>query len=369
MLTLVQSTVKSPALLVRAARGWSGAWSGPVVLPIAGGLIAEREPSSALEVTVAEPEWLVPGLIDLHAHAWPEHSRYGVAVGGRSASEGVTTLLSQGDLGAETLPLDADLDELPRRLVALNVFAGAESTQGRAAADLDVPRAVAAVRRRPALVWGLSANLSRASCGSVDPRRVLAAALAVAERTDRPILAGLREPEDWRLADQLHRLRSGDVVTYCFRRRPFSLFADPSTFEAVLAARSRGVRFDVGHGTASFSFAVAEQALGAGFAPDTISSDLSALHGAGTSHSLPATMAKLAAAGMARDDVLAAVTTTAAQVLGWAERVGSLAPGRVADVAAVRWDEGRATLMDCEGVRRSGPSIAVRGLVGGGRFL
>src|SRR4026207_1822033 len=48
---------------------------------------------------------------------------------------------------------------------------------------------------------------------------------------------------------------------------------------AALAAKHRGVIFDVGHGGGSFDFTVAEPAIAQGCLPDTISSDVHAVSG------------------------------------------------------------------------------------------
>src|SRR5690348_15845875 len=42
--------------------------------------------------------------------------------------------------------------------------------------------------------------------------------------------------------------------------------------------------------------------------------------------------------GMARIDAIRSATTTAAELLGWSDRVGSLGPGRYADLVAVAAD-------------------------------
>ena len=48
---------------------------------------------------------------------------------------------------------------------------------------------------------------------------------------------------------------------------------------AALAAKQRGVMFDVGHGGGSFDYTVAEAAIAQGCPPDTISSDIHVFSG------------------------------------------------------------------------------------------
>ena len=49
---------------------------------------------------------------------------------------------------------------------------------------------------------------------------------------------------------------------------------DGAVQQDVLAARERGVIFDIGHGKGSFGFATAMAMLDKGFMPDVISSDM-----------------------------------------------------------------------------------------------
>jgi dihydroorotase len=134
--------------------------------------------------------------------------------------------------------------------------------------DLDPEACIRAITEDAGrLIWGVAVNASHHACGPTDPREVLRRALAVAERTGRPLLYGLRRPSDWPLEQQLARLRPGDVVTYCFRREPHCIIEGGRVYPAIREARARGILFDVGHGTASFDFPTAEAALGDGFPP------------------------------------------------------------------------------------------------------
>jgi len=166
----------------------------------------------------------------------------------------------------------------------------------------------------------------------------------------------MRRPEDWPLAEQLALLRPGDIVTYCFRREPHCIVENDRVLACVLEARQRGVLFDVGHGTASFSLNVAEAAISDGFLPDTISTDLQIRHldRQPLEHDLPLVMSKLRAAGMPDDDIFAAVTSRPAGLLSKDAEFGSLAVGSVADLAVLTCSESR-TLSDAHGRTKPGP--------------
>jgi dihydroorotase len=179
--------------------------------------------------------------------------------------------------------------------------------------------------------------VSRFACGTTDPRWVLERAREAAEASGKPLLYGPRETADWPLEEQLARLRTGDVVTYCFMAARNVLDRLGRVHPAVWEARARGIRFDVGHGVAAFDFAVAQAALADGFAPDTISSDFYAAHVArNPPHHLPRVLSLLIAAGMPQRDAFAAVTSRPAAILGLAGEIGTLAPGARADLVVLR---------------------------------
>ena len=204
-------------------------------------------------------------------------------------------------------------------------------------------------------VWGIAVNTSHAACGLTDPREILRRGLAAAKESGLPLLYGMRRPEDWPLAQQLELLCRGDVVTYCYRSSPHRIVKNGSVLPEVKEARERGVRFDVGHGMASFNFDVAAAALADGFPPHTISTDLQARHeGANPPHDLPLVMSKLHAAGMAKDDILRAVTLTPGMLLGGSLQLGTLKPGAPADMTVLRWNDEPRELLDACGNQRSG---------------
>ncbi len=60
-------------------------------------------------------------------------------------------------------------------------------------------------------------------------------------------------------------LTSGDIITHCYNGKPNRILTPGGELRASVArALRRGVRLDVGHGSASFSFAVAKHAIALG---------------------------------------------------------------------------------------------------------
>jgi dihydroorotase len=321
-------------------------FDGPGVVALRGDRIA------AVGRTVAGPArarldfpdaLLLPGLVDFHAHPALGGSKYGINPDRYMLPTGVTTVLSQGDAGAWTWPDFRD-DVVrgcrTRVRMALNLAAPGEARPLGCFTDpseIDVAACIAVLGDGGDDLWGLSVNASRFACGSTDPKWAVDRALEVAHETAKPILYGPRQPADWPLADQLARLRPGDVVTYCFDPNRNVLGEDGRVLPAVWEAKARGIRFDVGPGVGAFDFEVCRRALADGFQPDTISSDLYGGHlGRRPRHDLPRVLSNLIACGMPEQAAFAAVTNRPAEMLGLAGEVGTLAVGACADLALLR---------------------------------
>jgi dihydroorotase len=314
---------------------------------------------------------LLPGLVDLHAHPGRGGSKYGIDPDAHLLPFGTTTVLSQGDAGAEDWPRyrDAVVDGTRTRVrMALNLSRRGESMPGgcfERLEDADARACARAAREAGPAVWGIAVNVGRAACGRTDPRAVMARARAAAAETGLPLLFGSRRHDDWSMDEQLGLLERGDVLTYCFNGQPEGLLAGDRVRETAWAARERGVLFDVGHGMNSFSFAIAERAVADGFLPDTISTDRYARHLDGTPrHDLPRTLSKLIAVGMPEAEALLRVTARPAAILGLADEVGSLTPGAAADLVVLAWNPAAAPLEDTTGAGRPGgcwePVLTVR---------
>lgn len=144
-------------------------------------------------------------------------------------------------------------------------------------------------------------------------------------------------------------MRPGDIVTHAYTGHGTSLVgADGKLKPGVAEARARGVVFDMGHGLGSFNFAEARKCLEAGFAVDTISTDLYALNIKGPVYDMPTTMSKMLYLGMSFDEVLLRTTVKPAKVIGRVEGLGELRVGGPADVALLGLEDGEFRLVDSQ---------------------
>ena len=188
------------------------------------------------------------------------------------------------------------------------------------------------------LIVGVKVRLGRNASGEagIVPLDV---AEQVADETDLPLMVHIDEPPPSYEA-VLERLRPGDVLTHAFRPFPNAPVDGRGKVKpAVLAARQRGVLFDIGHGMGSFSWKTARAMIAEGFAPDTISSDVHALCINGPAYDQVTTLSKFLALGMRLSDVVAASTVNAAGALKRPD-LGSLRAGCLGDASICRWTKG-----------------------------
>jgi dihydroorotase len=159
----------------------------------------------------------------------------------------------------------------------------------------------------------------------------------------------------------LDLLRPGDVLTHAYSGAPnnagvfTNIVQDGKLLPAALAAKQRGVIFDVGHGGGSFDFTVADVAIPGGCTPDTISSDIHVFSGnsPGVPY-LPNVMSKFIALGFTLEQVVAMATSAPAKIINRAPQIGTLQIGAPGDVAIMELVEGQVSFLDTRNNKREG---------------
>ena len=354
-------------LLIRAGRVFCAdtGLDGPGAVAVSNERVAasgQHVEGTASEMLDFPDAVLLPGFVDLHAHPAPSLWKYGIDPDILMLPRGTTTILSQGDAGANNWDHYKDIMVEPASMrirMALSAAVGGEEEEGavfRNLEDVDIEECVRAVEGDPELIWGIAVNAAGAATAGHDPRIVMGRVLEMAERTGKPLLYGVRwDPFDWPVDEQLALLRPGDVVTYCFHVGPGGLAPSGRVVDAVWEAKERGVKFDIGHGMSSFNFDVAETAVREGFLPDSISTDFYVRHAhSSPRHDMPRTMSKLMAVGMSDTDAFERATLRPAQTLELDGEVGTLKPGSIADLAVIRWNAAAPPLVDVDGNERPG---------------
>jgi dihydroorotase len=268
--------------------------------------------------------YLSPGWIDLHAHVYDGVASLSVPADAIGLNTGVHLLADAGSSGEATLPGLRDY-VAPRFRAEVRAWLNISSVglvHLREVSDLsliNVDKTVkAALDNRP-FVCGIKVRSSGAIVGELGLQPLQLAVLAAREAA-LPLMVHIGEAPPL-IDDILDLLGEGDVVTHCYHGkigRPW--LPDGKPRPSLQRALERGVKLDVGHGAASFSFDVCRKALAAGVPPHTISTDAHIRNVNGPVYDLPTTMTKLWESGMPLADVIAAVTAAPAQILrlgGW----------------------------------------------------
>jgi dihydroorotase len=360
---------------------------------IAGGKIAAIvEPGSGGSATSridCRGKLVLPGLIDTHAHIYQYVTgRFGLEPDMCGVGSGVTTLVDQGGPSCMTIP---GFRHYVVERAASNVLAFISAylvggLEGHYYPELyrpecvDVDATVRAAKENADLVRGVKAHaeIGGFSRWGVE---VMKLAAEIGRQTDLPVYIhfgqlwppaqdGAAVDPDSIFSEVVDLLKPGDVLAHPFSRHPGGFVSVTGRLHPLVGeALARGAKVDVGHGS-HFSFRVARLVLEAGVVPDTLGADM---HGYNTripkprgtpdahpdpemhmffgaaKFSLVRAMTSMVALGLPLERVVPMVTTNAAAMLGRSDSLGSLAPGRVADVSVLEDLRGRWTLRDNEG--------------------
>jgi dihydroorotase len=321
---------------------------------------------------------VTPGLIDLHTHVYWGGTSLGIDAEEFCRTSGVTTAVDTGSAGPGNFRgfRKHVIEPSQVRILAYlhvshaGIYGFSNTVMVGESEDIrlmdPVTAAEVADRNRDVIV-GIKVRVGRHASGhqGVAPLDI---ALQVADETGMPLMCHIDEPPPT-YEDVINKLRPGDVLTHAFRPFPNAPCTVQGTVKpAVLAARKRGVLFDIGHGMGSFSFKTARAMLANGFPPDTISSDVHALCINGPAYDQVTTMSKFLCLGMSLNDVVKASTENAAFALKRPE-LGSLKPGSAGDATVLSVDEGSYDYTDVTGEHLAGGrKINSRGVVIGGKW-
>ena len=331
---------------------------------------ASIAPERAQRVMDVGGKLVTPGLIDLHCHTFPYGSAIGIPADELIAHQCTTTVVSAGDGGANNFAAFRRFVVPASRTrqfafvhIAVAGLAGFPVPELFNIDYAQVEVAARAVAENADMVLGVKVRMSEnviARHGLEPLRR----AIKACEMSGVPakVMCHIGGVADRELMSQiLDLLRPGDVLTHCYSGAPnvagmgTNIVQDGKLLPAALAAKKRGVVFDIGHGGGSFDYTIAEAAIAQGCPPDTISSDVHVFSGntPGMPY-LPWVMSKLIGLGFTLPEVVSMATAAPARVISRIPKHGTLQVGAPADLSIMEIVEGPVSFVDTRNNTRQG---------------
>ena len=348
--------------------------SGKRDIGIRYGLIEAIEPSiatdRALRVMDAGGKLVTPGLIDLHCHTFPYGSAIGIPADELVAHQCTTTVVSAGDAGANNFAgfrRYAVPASRTRQFAFVHIaIAGLAGFPVPELFNIDyaqVEVAARAVAENADMVLGVKVRMSENVIArhGLEP---LKRAIKACDMSGVPakVMCHIGGVADRALMSQILDLfRPGDVLTHCYSGAPnnaglgTNIVQDGKLLPAALAAKKRGIIFDIGHGGGSFDYTIAEAAIAQGCLPDTISSDVHVFSGNSPGMPyLPWVMSKMIGLGFSMSEVINMATAVPARVISRIPKHGSLQIGAPADLSILEIVEGPVSFVDTRENKREG---------------
>jgi dihydroorotase len=332
-------------------------------------LEADIPADRALKVLNVGGKLVTPGLVDLHAHVFPYGSAIGIPADELLSFQATTTTVSAGDAGANNFAAFRRhiVPQTRTRLYAFVHIAniGLTAFPVPELYNIDfaqVDAAAKAVAENADIVLGVKVRMSEnviARHGMEPLRRAILACEKAGGAKVMCHIGGVETPK--LMSDILDLLRPGDVLTHAYSGAPnlggafTNIVQDGKLLPAALAAKQRGVVFDVGHGGGSFDYMVAEAAMAAGAGPDTISSDIHVF--SGNTPGMPYltwVMSKFLNLGLTLEQVVAMATVNPAKAINRAPKLGTLQVGAQGDVSVLEVVEGPVEFVDTRNNKRQG---------------
>ena len=347
---------------------------------------ADIPEARALRVLNASGKLVTPGLVDLHSHVYPYGSAIGIPADESVVNQCATTCVSAGDAGANNFAAFRRfiVGQTRTRLYAFVHIANVGLTPFPVAElyNIDFAQVDACAKtigENADIALGAKVRMSENIIAKHGTEPLKRAILACEKSgTGAKIMCHIGGVETGALMSQiLDLLRPGDILTHSYSGAPniagafTNIVQEGKLLPAALAAKQRGVIFDVGHGGGSFDYTVAEIAIPGGCGPDTISSDLHAVSGntPGMPY-LPWVMSKFMGLGFSLEQVVAMATINPAKIINRVPKLGTLQVGAPGDVAIMELVEGPVTFVDTRNNKREGKAYLkpVQTVAGGVAF-
>lgn len=312
-----------------------------------GRFVALDEETEASNEVDAEGNYVVPGLIDEHAHL----NLYGTIIGANADTvcipNGITTACDGGTCGASNFE-QFYMSNIVRYESAVYSYLNVSTFGNKSLCKHEEDHDPADFRedlidrlfeKYPQVLRGLKVRMCKGTLGNhgMSP---LYAGLEMSGRLKEkgfhcPVAIHYDDlPENVTVHELFGAMRKGDVIAHVFQTKAETIFDENGKIkDCVWEAKNRGVYMDDCHGRVHWSYPNLQNAFSQGFYPDIISSDLVRISEyTRPGFSLLYAMSVNSAAGMPVEKILQSVTYTPAKALGIEAKAGVIREDAPADV-------------------------------------
>jgi dihydroorotase len=311
----------------------------------------------------AKGAYVSPGWVDLHAHVWHGGTDISIKPQVCGIERGVTTIVDAGSAGEANFHgfREYIIEPARERIKAfLNIGSIGLVACNRVSElidmrSIDIDRTIACVEANRDIIIGIKVRASGVIVGAwgITPVKI---AKKVAKILKLPLMVHVGEPPPV-FDEVLEVLGPGDVVTHCFNgKAAANIMEDEDLFLLAERCARDGIRLDVGHGGASFSFKVAELAIERGLLPFSISTDLHARSLDNPVWDMGTTMSKLLSVGMPFEAVIDASTRAPMEVIGLPTE-NLLSPGTRAEFTVFEVNDSDLRIVDSMGYKAHLPRL------------
>lgn len=327
---------------------------------------------TATVLDVKGESYVSAGWVDAHVHAY---AKEGLVFSDQpddiGIKLGVTTLIDAGTAGADDIKAFSELAQRAKTNVYAMMNASrvglSEPHELSKMENVDEVLFEKVAREYPAFVVGVKARMSRTVVGE-NELEPLKSALRMKQATGLPLMVhvGSVPPQ---LDEILEIMGEGDIMTHCFNGKANGIVdqATQTIKGFVHDAYKKGMIFDIGHGSESFSFNTAKVALTEGIKAHCISTDIYKRNReGGPVYDFATTMEKMLLVGYALEEVIDKVTRVPAQMFNLSQK-GRLEVGADGDLTLFKQVTGTKEFVDSEGQKETGTQqiIPTHAIVGG----